>query len=264
MEEKKTRNKSLMAVSLLLLSVVAVLILLFLMRPSDDRDGIVLPDPMAESSQEKPSEVQSSGSFLTIDQENVVTVLDSLEKPEYYHQTYEVQLSSGRSSSTRTVELWVNGSWIHAEVRDGQTVKSVFTDGQEAWLWYDRDLTPVPFSLSEDLLLEDLIGLPQFDYQRQIEAAVRTEAGYAVREEDLLQYVYVSTENSDESASSYWFSLDSGLLYSCSTTESQVQVYDVRQTAFERLAYADQAFEGRFCLPDGTVPFTAETRMLLP
>lgn len=264
MEEKRLSNKSLMAVSLLLLSVVAGVIVLFVMRPTAEREGIVLPDPVMENTQELPQSTQSGTDFLTIDPNNVVNVLSSLEAPEYYHQTYQIQINSGRTSSVRTVELWVNGSWIHAEIQDGRRIKSLFTDGQEAWVWYDHDLNPDLFVLSDSLLLEDLIGLPNFDFQTMIAHAERKEAGYAVDPDTLLQYVYVRTGSGLDREAEYRFSLDTGLLYSSVVFEKELQVYEVLQTSFDRLAYGDQAFEGRFCLPSGSVPFAIEARMLQP
>jgi len=264
MEEKRLSNKSLVAVSLLLLSVVAGVILLFVMRPAVERDGIVLPDPVVENTQELPQSTQLQADFLTIDPNNVVDVLASLEAPEFFHQTYQVQINSGRTSSVRTVEIWVNGSWIHAEIHDGRRVKSVFTDGSEAWVWYDHDLTPDLFVLHDDLLLEDLLGLPNFDFQTMIAQAERTEAGYAVDPDTLLQYIYVHTGSDPDHETEYRFSLDTGLLFSNVVSENERQVYEVLQTAFDRLAYGDQAFEGRFCLPSGVVPFAIEARMPQP
>ena len=264
MEEKRTSNKSLMAVSLLLLSVVAILIVLFVLRPTEAREGIVLPDPQTEPAQEQVQQQPNAGGFLELNAENVIRVLDSLNKPEYYRQTFSVTVDSGKTASERIVEIWVNGSWIHGEVRDGSSVKSVFSDGTEAWIWYNHDLQPAVFPLSQNLLLEDLLGIPNFDYQNTLRKAELLDAGYAYREEDLLQYVYVQTTAPSAAEWEFRFALDTGLLYSCSVSERNLKTYSVEQTAFEQLAYGDQAFEGRFCLPDGTVPFTEETRMLLP
>ena len=193
MEEKRTSNKSLMAVSLLLLSVVAILIVLFVLRPTEAREGIVLPDPQTEPAQEQVQQQPNAGGFLELNAENVIRVLDSLNKPEYYRQTFSVTVDSGKTASERIVEIWVNGSWIHGEVRDGSSVKSVFSDGTEAWIWYNHDLQPAVFPLSQNLLLEDLLGIPNFDYQNTLRKAELLDAGYAYREEDLLQYVYVQT-----------------------------------------------------------------------
>ena len=264
MEEKRSFNKSLMVVSLLLLSLVAALILLFVLRPAEEWEGIILPGPQSETLSEQPQNHVSSGSFLELNTENVIRVLDSLEKPEFYHQIYSVTVHSGNTASTKQVEIWVNGSWIHSEIRDGKSVKSIFTDGNEAWIWYDLDLNPVKFQLTEKLLLEDLLGLPNFDYREKIRSAKLFDAGYATREEDLLQYVYVTVSEAEAVSFEYRFALNNGLMFSCTATEDYLVTYEVQQTGFEQLAYGDQAFDGRFCLPDGTVPFTAETRMLQP
>lgn len=264
MEEKRSINKSLVVVSLLLLSVVAILIVMFVLRPSEKRDGIILPGPQGSLHHEQIIGVPSDSGFIQIDNDNVLVALETLKKPEYYHQVFRIQISSGKSTASKTIELWVNGPWIHAEVFDEHEKKSIFTDLNEAWIWYDSDLRPISVRLSEDILLEDLIGLPNFDYQTQMSQAERLECGYGYDEAEFLQYLYVTTQDTDQTASEYRFSLDSGLLCSCKTIEDDTCVYDVKQVAFERLVYGDQAFEGRFCLPDGTVPFTAETRMLQP
>lgn len=264
MEEKKSLNKSVVVVSLLLLLVVAGLLVLFVMRPSEQREGIVLPGPQTELSQGQPVEPQAADNFLEINTENLVTALRSLQKPEYYHQVYAVTVSSGKYASTKTVELWVNGSWTHAEVSDDHSTKSIFTDGHEAWIWYTQDSTPVSVQLGENLLLEDLLGIPNFDYQVTMEQARLVSAGYDVQEGDFTPYIFAETEEVDSVTSQYRFALDSGLLLRCSVMEGELLVYEVVQTAFDRLAFGDQSFAGRFCLPDGTVPFTVETRMLQP
>ena len=264
MEEKRTSNKSLWVVSLLLLSVVIALIVMFALRPIEEREGIILPEINIDPAQDQVTEEFTASGFLQIDADNIIAVLDSLKKPEYYHQTYEVVTASGRSSSIRTVEIWVNGPWIHAEVSDERTVKSIFTDGEQAWIWYDQDLIPAAVTLNSDVLLEDLLGIPNFDYQVQMEKSVILDAGYAHLEENLLQYIFVLSDAGQAKELEYWFAIDTGLLYRCSGVEDEIIVYDVRQTTFEQLAYGDQAFEGRFCLPDGTVPFSTEVRMLLP
>ena len=263
MEKKQTRNKPVIAVSLLLLFVVAALLVLFAMRPADQREGIVLPDPQKEDAEIEQFEEQlPAGDFVEINTDNVVTVLRSLEKPEFYHQVYVVTINSEKKSSARTVELWVNGTWTHAEISDGRAVKSVFTDGSTAWIWYSSDLNAVPIQLGDSLLPEDLLGIPNFDYQTSMEHAELQDAGYGLGE-NKEQYIFAQTEEND-CTMRYRFSLDSGLLLQCTATERETVVYEVVQTAFDRLAYGDQSFEGRFCLPDGTVPFTSETRMLQP
>ena len=264
MEEKRTSNKSLWVVSLLLLSIVIALIAMFVLRPMEEREGIILPDISIDPSQSQVAEEFSSSGFLQIDTKNILPVLDSLKKPEYYHQIYTVTTSSGRSSSTKTVELWVNGSWIHAEVHDGRNIKSIFTDGMEAWFWYDHDLVPAAVTLGSDILLEDLLGIPNFNYQIQMRKSVIKDAGYAYFEDEFLQYIYVLSNTKSEAGVEYLFAVDNGLLYRCHAVENDLLVYEVLQIEFEQLAYGDQAFDGRFCLPDGSVPFTEETRMLLP
>ena len=264
MEEKRSFNKSLMVVSLLLLSVVAVLIVLFVLRPTEERDGIVLPGVYTENPSTVVETVLPADEFLQVDRNNVTDALRAMDQPEYYHQTYQIQFGSGRSMLEKVVDIWVNGTWIHAEVHDDFGTKSVFTDGNTAWIWYNQDINPISVQLDETLLLEDLIGIPNFDYLTYISKADRLECGYGFREDDLLQYLFVNLWNSKNETSEYWFSLSSGLMYSCQTIEFGQQVYAVTQVAFERLALGDQAFQGRFCLPDGTVPFPTEKRMLQP
>ena len=49
-----------------------------------------------------------------------------------------------------------------------------------------------------------------------------------------------------------------------STLEQSRQVYEIRQEEVSILAAGDQAVANRFCLPDGTEPFTAGTEMPQP
>lgn len=264
MEEKRSMNKSLVVVSLLLLSVVAVLIVLFVLRPADHRDTIVLPTVQPDLPHDSVIDVPAEHGFMQINPENVLLVLDTLNPPGYYFQSYRIQVSSGRTVSEKNVKLWVNRELIHAEVYDERGTKSVFSDGRVAWIWYSNDLNPVSITLEDGFLLEDLIGLPNFDYRSKMIAADRLDGGYGYQEDAFQQYLYIHTRDAENVVSEYRFSLESGLLCSCRTTEDDALVYDVVETEFERLVYGDQAFDGRFCLPDGTVPFTVETRMLQP
>lgn len=260
MEEKKN-NKPIAIVSLALVAVMAILVLVFLLRPSSQNQGILLPDVQQEAVSEQQPQSAVETEFLELTTGNVLQALQSLSRPAYYHQSFDVVLDAGRRSITRQVDVWVNGGLIHGEIRTDGQVKSVFTDGTTAWIWYDWDLQTVSVELDPSVTLEDLLGLPAFDFLQTLEAAAIVDAAYQQEEDQKI--VFVCTQEEDR-VQRYWIELQSGLLTQYDVLENSEQIYAVTQTGFDRLAPGDQAFAGRFCLPDGTEPFTVERQMQQP
>lgn len=260
MEEQKN-NKPIAVVSLAVVAVMAILVLVFLLRPSSDKQGILLPDPQQDAIAEQRPQTSVETEFLELTTENVLQVLQSLNSPGYYHQKFEVVLNTGRRSMTKQVDVWVNDGLLHGEIRTGNQLKSLLTDGNTAWIWYDSDLNPVAVELNPTVTMEDLIGLPAFDFLRTLAEGNIVDAAY--EQETNEKYVFVCTQE-EARADRYWIDLQTGLLNRYDVLENSEQIYTVTQTDFDRLAPGDQAFAGRFCLPDGTEPFTVERQMLQP
>ncbi len=262
MEEKKN-NRAVLVVTLSLVAVMAVLLAVFMLRSHQGQQGIVLPTVQKDSVTDTQPESETMAEFLELSTDNVLPALRSLSRPRYYHQSFDITLLGTSFQASRQVELWYNGGLIHAELRTQNQVKSVFTDGETVWIWYDSDLTPICLTLDSSVTLEDLLGLPAFDYLDTLEEETIVDAGYETPDEDGHKLVFVCTKDAS-TARRYWVDLDSGLLCRSDVLEDSQQVYLMTQTAFDRLAPGDQAFSGRFCLPDGSEPFIVEREMQQP
>ena len=242
------------------LLVVAVLVAVFIFSQSRaPQEGIVLPqEPVTEAPPIVTPEESQTDSFVQITPENVLPVLqETLDKPTAYHQSYTVSVGADDAQSQRSVELWVNWPLMHGEVSDKNRTKTVISDGETAYLWYNSDPNYITVPLTDSVEIWDLLGLPAHDYLAALADAEITDADYLVLEDPRVQCAYVCTQAGDVTWR-YWVELDSGLLYMTDVLERSTQVYLVRQTYLELLAQEDESFSGRFQLPDGTRPFAAE------
>lgn len=263
MEEKKPLNMAVLATALALLLVVVALVCLFLFGQSGSREeGIVLPTAQPETSVETTDPGQTQDSFVQVTTGNVVAVLKSLQKASYYQQSFEITVGSDTARAVRTVDLWVSGTLVYGEMDDGRKVKSVLTDGETAWLWYDVDPEPVSVTLDGSVQTEDLLGLPAFDYLDRLGQLEVSETDYLVLSDSGTQCIYVSAD-SDGQTERFWINLENGLLYQADALSDSLQVYLVKQTSYAQLAEEDVSFRGKFSLPDGSEPFTAAAGMRL-
>ena len=262
--DSRKNNRSVLVVGAALILVVALVLIFVLLQPENDREGIVLPTPQTDVPADPVTQESEQEEFLQITTDNVLDALRSLERPLHYNQTYEVAVGVDDVRAARTVELWVSGSLIHAEVSDGSKVRSVLTDGVTAWLWYDVDPNPISVQLSASVTTEDLLGLPGFDYLSTLETMPVEEADYLMLQEPQAQCIYVCARGGADETNRWWINLENGLLCRADALETSQLVYEVRQTFFALLAEGDASFTGKFALPDGTEPFSAEARMLQP
>jgi len=262
--EERNNNRAIVAMSLALFFVIILLIVLFILSPDEEQDGIILPDHSVDSVITQSPNNEQSIEFVEITTENVVQALQGMQRPDYYHQVYTVSVGNQNRQLIRTVELWKNGQLLHAEVNDDRQIKSVLTDGTVAWIWYDQDLAPISLQLSNFMTVEDILGLPAFDYLQTLQDANIVTAEYQIDEANMHQSIYVCVQNETLLTNRYWIDLKTGLLNSADALDQSVQVYQVTQKDFSLLAQGDEAFSGRFCLPDGTEPFVVKREMPLP
>lgn len=259
MKWQKNINKSAVAVSVSLIVVLVLLIGTFIfsqMRFS--KENIVLPVGPADAGIAPTPDDLMKNNFVQVTKENAVQVLETLRHPSCFHQTLELVVGINYPKATRYLELWGRENLLHAEVTSPITnqVKSVISDGQIAWIWYDTDFDPVSVELSDQTSIEDLLGIPKFEFLSHLMQAEITEAGHALFEDTAQQCIYVITEADAAARETYWIDLKTGLLQSVLVEENDETAYRLRTTTMEILTQNDGAYEGRFCLPDGSAPFT--------
>lgn len=259
MDRKSFSNRTGLLAAVAALVVAAVLVIAFSLSQSrTPQESIVLPqEPAAEAQPPVTPEEPEEEDFAQVTPDNVLTVLqETLTKPAAYHQSYTVSVGADDAQSQRSVELWVNWPLVHGEVSDANRTKTVLSDGETAYLWYNSDPNYVTVTLSASMEIWDLLGLPSYDYLAAMEYADITDANYQVLEDPQVQSVYVCCQEADVTWR-YWVNLENGLLYMSDVLERSTQVYLIRQTYLELLAQEDETFSGRFLLPDGTNPFAA-------
>ena len=254
MKDNKKISKSIIAVSLSFGFVLILVIALFISgRSKRSENQIQLPD--SNSSKQDNSTVQNSSGeeLLRVDNQNVITALTSLDRPENYHQTYTVEIGDGENTASTEVEVWVRGFLRQAQIKTQQMNKTVLTDGNNLWVWYSTDLTPVQFQLDKNLTFEDILGLPAFDYLASLESDLITDAEYLILgdESNETSCIFLSILSDEEHVVRYWISLETGLLYEADAMTHDTQVYHVQQTSCDFLAAEDEMFSDKFKLPNG-------------
>ena len=222
----------------------------------NQRDSIVLPDA-AQSAQtgEQPPD-QPETALLEVTRGNVQSIVRSLHRPQYYHQTYSVTRRMNGVGRDSTVELWVSDAMICAVLRSGSSEKHILTDGQTRYVWYASDPTVRQLPVSEELTMDELIGVPTYEQVGALLPQSVTDGEFITDDRyDSGQQIFVAAET-DGVRREYWISLDYGLLTEGILKLQDETVYDALQTGLEILAAGDEAFEDVFVLPDGTSPFT--------
>lgn len=269
MPPKMHSSKAAWIVAAAVCLILLLLIVLFVSNNrADTTESIVLPsspvNPSPEDKQDEALANNPNSDFVTITNQNVATVLQTLSRPTAYYQSYSVTVESEGTQNVKTVELWANKGLLHAEVSDGLQTQSIVTDGQRLYLWYDDAKQYVSLELPQGVAPEDILGLPDFDAFLKLSQAMVLEADYLLLEEPQIQCIYVAAKEAEDIVCSYWVNLENGLMYQAEAYDGDRRVYSVVQTDFDFLAVEDERFSDRFLLPDGTLPFTEETETQQP
>lgn len=262
MDQQKNWNRSSWIGLIAVLLVVGLLLTFFLSQQSrPEEEQIILPNvPYQPSVQTAPEQLPET-SFVQVTPDNVLSVLETMGRPKYYHQVYSVTVGDeGRSS--QTVEVWSNEEVLHAELFDGRRTKTILTNGQAAYLWYDGDEKAAAVKLDYSATIDELLGLPTYENLLVLEQEQIIDAGFLVLEDPQVQCIYVAsqdqlTEGPYPVVRRYWVDAETGLLFKADILENSKQVYSVTQEWYELLAAEDEIFQDRFLLPDGTDPFIA-------
>jgi len=254
----------LIAVTAVLLVLVFVFILFFRGSTDGTSGGIILPDPSVSAPPVQVPEQSASGEFVQISPDNVLQVLWSFSRAGSYYQKYTVSVGTEDVQSTKSVELWVNVPYLHAEISDGRSVKSLVSDTETLHIWYGDDPESISVPLGEDLTLEDALGLLTYEYLLSTDPDTITEAEYLVlNQTQPIQCIFVSCAETESVVYKYWINLSNGLLYQAEVYRDNELVYTLSQKSYVALGSDDSAFSDRFLLPNGTALFRKETETQL-
>lgn len=265
MTPKRFSRRTIWGISMAAVLIAVLLILIFVTQKSSSvHESIILPAPSLDSQADQTGEQNAGREFLEITNNNVVTALQTLSRPKVYYQHYSVAVGADSAKRSVDVHLWAIDDLIRAEIRDNRRTRHLLSDGTEAYLWYEGDLTAARVALSEHMTEEDLLGLPEFDGYLTISEESLSDSGYVYLEEPQVPCIYVSAKGRSTASLRYWINLDNGLLYQADALEGTEQIYTVQQNAYEVMSAADTDLAARFRLPDGSMPFTAAEEMPQP
>lgn len=259
MERKRNFRKNGLLAVLGVVIIAGLLFAAFSMNQSDQRqESIVLPSTTPVETQPQPeTPEEEENTFAQVTKDNVRTVLErTIQRPDAYHQSYTVTVGADEAQAAHTVELWVNGTLLHAEVSDEARTKTLLTDGQTAYFWYNDSTDYLTLTLDDGVDPWALLGIPNYDYLAVLASSTITDADFLVLEDPQVQSIYVCCQNDEVVTNRYWVNLENGLLYMADVLEESRQVYAIRQAFYEALALEDEAFSNRFILPDGVRPFS--------
>ena len=259
MERMRNFRKNGLLALLGVVVIAGLLLIAFSLSQSDKRqESIVLPSTTPVEPQPQPETPQEEEtSFAQVTKDNVRAVLErTIQRPDAYHQSYTVTVGADEAQSARTVELWVSGALLHAEVSDEARTRTLLTDRHTAYIWYNDNTNYLTLTLEEGVDPWALLGIPNYDYLEVLASSTITDADFLVLEDPQVQSIYVCCQNDQVVTNRYWVNLDNGLLYMADVLEESRQVYSIRQVFYEALALEDEAFSNRFILPDGVRPFT--------
>lgn len=235
------------------LLVICLLLAAFLSSTrSGTRDSIILPEPLPPAPSDTEQTVEGE-LFLQVDSSNIRQVLDTMTRPEAYHQVLTVTSFWDTSSNRSTVEIWQDGDLIRAQISDSQSTKNLLTDGISLWVWYNNDQTARQLQVEDTLTFDDLMGIPTYETLVTLTPDEIAEAGFVTLDEmDGLNCLYIRVVHGTEE-DRYWVDANTQLLCRADSLSEEVQTYQVRQSACEVLTSGDTTLQSVFTLPDGTV-----------
>ena len=254
-EDKQKNLKMLLAVCAAALAVIAVLLLLFLSgQAGRQHEEIVLPESYPEAEPPAPETGGETETVLTVSADIVQAILQSMSRLSAFHQTFTVTQRSGTHARTSVVDIWASGGLVRAEIADEYETKSILTDGETVYVWYDNGDTPVALQVQDGSSYEDLAGLPTYEDLIRLPGSAVREGGFLADAQSGADLVYARVVT-DGAEQQYWVSTDTGLLYRQTTTVDGTVVYEAEQTFLDVRADGDDTLSDMFRLPDGSSPF---------
>ena len=215
------------------------------------RDSITLPESTASSDAEQAPE-PNEDLFVQIDRENVQTALDTMSRPEAYHQVLELTTIWEDETLLTTLELWQSGKAIRAQLTSSGQVKNILTDGEVTWVWFEGDATAAEIKPDASVGFDDLCGIPTYEMLTELDPEQIREAGFVTMDESSgLNCLYISVQDGAYE-DRYWVDVSTQLIYRADSLENGAQTYQLRQNACMVISPSDTSLEAAFRLPDGT------------
>lgn len=229
------------------MGILLMVILLVSQVMLRDRSTIILPAPPAESDTSEGNNGADTLNVLRITPETVQAAVATLSRPASYQRSQSVILYWYGGKSTTTAQVAVKGDMTRIDMTlpDGSICHTLLSGDRYA-VWYDDEKewsVLKPDQLSQDALqrmptYETILSLPT-------ESIIRAE--YCQVSGVYCIYILTAPDANGYS-SSYWISVQSGLLYAAERQYNGSIVY--RFSAAE--PGKDAPDEDLFLLPDGS------------
>ena len=234
-----------------LLCVCILLAVVFTSIRGGTRDSITLPDAAAAVEPDLEPAPSNTG-FVSVDRENVQAVLDTMLRPEGYHQVLTVTNFWEGGSASRTVEIWRSGSLARARIAESDRTRNLLTNGETVWIWYQGERTARAMQPDASVSFDDLTGVPTYETLAERLPDDIVEAGFVTLDEpDDLSCLYISVRDGIYE-DHYWVDVRTQILCRADALAGTEQTYQLRQVSCEVAAAGDASLEGVFQLPDGT------------
>lgn len=259
MKKRSQSTRTALLVSVTALLVVALLLLVYFQAVrKKTSQGIVLPpDGSAVSPPLEPNEPDEK-LFLTVDKDNVLQIIRSLTRPAYYHQSMTATLYWAEGQVEKTIDLYCRGTVVKAVIQEPGQTKSMLSDGQTVYVWYDGDETAFQTQLQPGATLEELLGIPTYETVLSLPEDAVIEASYlTLGDAEPTACIYLSCRlTPDGYTDRYWIDVKNQMLYRADAQFKDEQFYAVQQTAITVYSENDDTVTWDFKLPDGTEPFS--------
>lgn len=241
------------------LLVAFILAAFFLSMRGNPRDSITLPDADAAQQSETP-DTREQELLMSVDSGNVQKILDTLTRPEAYHQALELTSGWSGGSGKSMVDIWKSGTLLRARISEPAQTRNYLTDGKIVYLWYDAEKTARRLEPDSTVSMDDLIGIPTYENVRTLTASEISEAGFVTLDDlDDANCLFICTvADKDGYQDRYWIDVNTQLLCKADTLLHDGQIYRMQQTSLELLTAEDVGLQKMFRLPDGTAPFSTE------
>ena len=258
MDRNQGRKPSVLSAMILIIIAFILIVAVFYLSGNGTDSPIVLPDNLSDQTQKPNDEISTPDNFLQVTAENVQSVVATIHRPVSYHQVCTVTITQGERTISQSIDIWVDGHLLRADVSSETGTASVLTDGSIAYLWHSEEDGYSSVALNNTVSVDDMLGLPTYELLLNADPATLVEASYLLLSDENTQCIYVSASSKDSLSEAYWIDISSGLLYRADFSSDGTTVYEMQQTALERLAAGDEAFSDCFMLPDGIRAFSGE------
>lgn len=258
MDRNREKRPSFLSAMILIIIAFVLIVVVFYLSGSSTDSPIILPDNISDQTQKPNDEISKPDNFLQVTSENVQDVVATMHRPVSYHQVCSVTITQGERTISQVVDIWVDGNLLRADVSSDTGTASVLTDGRTAYLWHSDEEGYSSVVLNDTVSVDDMLGLPTYELLLDANPAALLEASYLLLPEENTQCIYVSASSQESLSEAYWIDISSGLLYRAVFSSDGTIIYEMQQTALERLATGDEAFSDCFLLPDGVRAFSGE------